>query len=117
MENNKKDKSLFIRNICIGIFLVVLLFVTYFLFGNSIKKYLNINVSTSASIPSVATAPAPVAPAPVAPAPAPVAPAPVPVPVAPTPIAPQTAGTKILKSSFNINNLKNTIEEFQKVLK
>lgn len=113
MENNKKKSSL-IRNICIGVFLLVVLIIIYFLFGESLKKYINISFdSLSESTNNLTAAPTAV-PAPTS------VPAPTAVPASITDSAPvavsQIAGNRDIKSLFNINNLNTSISEFQKIL-
>ena len=107
MENNKKKSSL-IRNICIGVFLLVLLVIIYFLFGESFKKYINISFDSLSESTNNLTA------VPAAPTAVPAAPASI-TDSAPVAVS-QIAGNRDIKSLLNINNLNTSISEFQKIL-
>ena len=114
MDNNKK-KSSFVRNICIGVFFLVILIIIYFVFGDSIKKFMDVSVgSISESTNNLTNVSTPI------PAPTSVPTAVPSVPVSVTGSAPvavsQIAGNKAIKSLFNINNLNTSISEFQKNL-
>lgn len=90
-NNNKKSKSLFIRNVCICVSLISILIIVYFLFGDSIKKYLN----SSSSEPVITTSSI----------------------KTPDVSVTQSIGGADIQKPFNINKLKNTINDFQSILK